>query len=258
MRRILMKKFIILAMNTLLLFLFSNISFAIPLTNWHEPYGSVLEDLTDEDDEYQRVRLSNPVLFYGTSYSRIYVNTNGSLTFTDRTDDYDVGSDFEDEYGPSIAAFWSDLDLSENEDARVFMTNSTIDGSIAYIFTWFEVPDYEDDDLLNTFQAIITEDGHVQLNFLHLDGVDMDEDPDEGVVGITDGTGDVFDYQTMDTWTFPRSRFSIGFEWDGEAYTRSEWDWDEVPASAPVPEPSTMFLFGIGLLGMAGLARKKR
>ncbi|MDO6693165.1 hypothetical protein Q4574_07700 [Aliiglaciecola sp. 3_MG-2023] len=225
------------------------------IPNWYNDFGTELTDLTDEDDLYQEVALSPIMSVYGASYNSVSVNTNGSLNFTETTDDYDVGDEFEDDYGVSIAAFWSDLDPSENDDARIFQNTSVFDGQNAYIFTWFEIPDYEDEDLLNTFQAIITESGDIQLNFLSLDGVDPDEHPDEGVVGISDGSGSNFDYQTMDTWDFPRSEFSIGYTWDGNDYTRSEWSWDQPVA---VSEPSTLIVLSLGLLGLARLRSNKK
>ncbi|WJG09065.1 PEP-CTERM sorting domain-containing protein [Aliiglaciecola sp. LCG003] len=192
---------------------------------------------------------------YGTLYNSVSVNTNGSLNFTYSNDEYDVEDDFEDDYGVSIAAFWSDLDLEENYDARIYQNSGVFGGQDAYIFTWFEVPDYEDNDLLNTFQAIITANGDIQLNFLSIDGVDPDEDPDKGVVGISDGSGSNFDYQTMDIWDFPRSEFSIGYTWDGNDYTRSEWSWSDRVA---VSEPSTLMVLSLGLLGFVRIKRNKK
>jgi len=186
-------------------------------------------------------------------YSLAY---NGSLNFTVANYSRDVGGDFKDDHGPSIGAFWSDLDPRGHVDARIYMNNSTFNGDDAYIFTWFNIPDIYNNDLINTFQAIITETGQIQLNFLSLDGVDHRGHLEAGVIGISDGSGSDFDYQTMDTWTFPRSGFSIGYALDNGTYVRSEWDWE--PSAAPVPEPSTLILLGIGLLGFAGVNRRKK
>jgi hypothetical protein len=224
------------------------------IPNWYTDFGVELTDLTDEDDDSQIVTLSPSMQIYGNLYNSVSVNTNGSLNFTDFTDDYDIGDEFEGDFGVSLAVFWSDLDPSENDDARIYQNSAVFNGQDAYIFTWFEIPDYEDNDLLNTFQAIITANGDIQFNFLSLDGVDPDEEPDEGVVGISDGSGSDFDYQTMDTWSFPRNEFSIGYTWDGNDYTRSEWSWSD---STAVPEPSTFMILSLGLLGLVRIRKNK-
>ncbi|MCD4719145.1 MAG: PEP-CTERM sorting domain-containing protein [Desulfobacula sp.] len=46
--------------------------------------------------------------------------------------------------------------------------------------------------------------------------------------------------------------------WGGGSFTEPEIDAVGGFSSAPVPEPTTMLLFGLGLLGLAGVSRKKQ
>lgn len=59
------------------------------------------------------------------------------------------------------------------------------------------------------------------------------------------------------TWTFAATVFGsptyIGADDSQWSYSASAYSVSE----SPVPEPATMLLFGIGLLGMAGINRKK-
>lgn len=43
-----------------------------------------------------------------------------------------------------------------------------------------------------------------------------------------------------------------------ETYFATSWELTEKPTSSPIPEPSTMLLFGTGVLGLIGYARRKR
>lgn len=48
----------------------------------------------------------------------------------------------------------------------------------------------------------------------------------------------------------------LGIDWDWDSYIRLDAASFSVQ-TAPVPEPGSMFLFGAGLVGLAGIARRK-
>ena len=53
----------------------------------------------------------------------------------------------------------------------------------------------------------------------------------------------------------------MALNWDnptgGGSHPDNELVSDPAPAPVPVPEPATMLLLGSGLIGLAGLARRK-
>lgn len=62
--------------------------------------------------------------------------------------------------------------------------------------------------------------------------------------------------RTFDYSEFGERRWSVRWDFGGYAYDNSVYMENE--DHNPVPEPATMVLFGIGLIGLAGVSRKKR
>jgi hypothetical protein len=90
-------------------------------------------------------------------------------------------------------------------------------------------------------------------NYIYRAGQEVQYDP-EGKDGEGDGTWGIFgDWLTfyipwLDDWNGVEV---FGFHW---AMTCAN---DVIEGAAPVPEPATMLLLGTGLLGIAGVGRKK-
>jgi len=59
----------------------------------------------------------------------------------------------------------------------------------------------------------------------------------------------------MDLYSFPNYRLIAGGR-TGGAFANI--DLDNIRVGNPIPEPTTILLFGIGLLGMAGVGRRKK
>ncbi|MGR3317755.1 MAG: PEP-CTERM sorting domain-containing protein [Candidatus Anammoxibacter sp.] len=139
------------------------------------------------------------------------------------------------------------------------------------VFTWNEVGTNEDELALVTFQAQLLADGTIIFGYNGIfdgQGEDLIDSLDEGiVVGISPSLG--FDPGTTD--------LSAGTPFDlslGTTYYEV-WGWDEFDpfndlfdldqtnvifsaSSEPVPEPATVALMGIGIVGLIGAGYRKR
>ncbi|MBT4178471.1 MAG: PEP-CTERM sorting domain-containing protein [Candidatus Marinimicrobia bacterium] len=219
---------------------------------WESDYGT-WSDLSEEDDDSEEYSLGFDFVFYGQSYNSVYVNSNGALHFddSDDTDDYEVGDDIEDGYDPTIASFWADLDPDEGGD--IYYNTLGSSGNMRFVVTWDDVYDYEE-EFYNTFQVILFENGLIQFGYQQLNG--SGDDDGEDVIGVSQGDGTHFTYfiaaDGNENGIYPDGQ-NLFFNWNPVTL-----NYDMTASTAPVPEPTTILLFGLGILGFAGVSRRKK
>ncbi|KGJ88573.1 PEP-CTERM sorting domain-containing protein [Thalassotalea sp. ND16A] len=222
---------------------------AAPITpSWESNYG-VLSDLSDDDDNNELFDLGFDFTFYGTDYDEVYGSTNGSLFFDDE-EDYGIGSDIEDSYGPMIAAFSADLCPECDSDSEIYTNTLGTAGDMRFIMTWLNVIDYEE-ELYNSFQAILFESGSIQVNYLELNGSGQDNGDD--VIGVSSGNGTNFNYfiadDGNDNGIYPNGQ-SFLYNWNAGSANYDLAVENLSTSTVSVPEPSTLAIFVLGFMGL--------
>ena len=127
------------------------------------------------DDDTIEVPLGFSFPFQGDSYSSVFVNSNGNLTFGSGDTDF---SESVSEFlagQPRIAPVW--IDLSPNQGGQVTVEFDA--GSATVVFNG--VPQFlAGDD--NTFMATMRADGSYTIEYGNVDAT-------EGLAGTTEGSG---------------------------------------------------------------------
>jgi hypothetical protein len=127
------------------------------------------------DDDYEEVALPFAFPFQGTSYTSIFVNSNGSLTFGSGDTDYSESvSEFLNDQ-PRIAPLWDDLNPSSAGSITVSQTASSWTVSFEGVPEFFST-------IGNTFAVTLTAGGDIEIAYGATAGND-------GLVGITPGGG---------------------------------------------------------------------
>lgn len=140
--------------------------------------GDLLAGLGDDDTRH--ISLPFPFPFYGKSYTDIYVNSDGNLSFTagdttatSRSLGFFVGG------VPRIGVLLDDLDPTRaRAGSGVFVESAADHASVR----WLEVPEYSSftSGLGQIFQATLFPDGRIELTYQQVTALDA-------VVGITPG-----------------------------------------------------------------------
>lgn len=135
-----------------------------------DPNGGSSVSLSDDD--YESRSTTQPVLLYGTSYSTLYICSNGRVTFGSGSTDYteSIGEHFEI---PGISMLWDDLNPANGGTIRYTEYADRV------VVTFNNVPEYSSTGS-NTFQCELFFDGVIRQSWL---GVDSNDN----IVGLSAG-----------------------------------------------------------------------
>ena len=119
----------------------------VPFTNGTAPY------YRNDDGSSPLINLPFTFNFYGTSYTSVFINNNGNITFNRGLYGFIAGGFPAGNDTVMIAPFWADVDTRAPLSGLVYYKIT----STAMIVKWDTVGYFsQQDDKLNTFQLIIT------------------------------------------------------------------------------------------------------
>ena len=103
-----------------------------------------------------------PVKYFGTTYTNLWVNNNGNVTFDANLDTYtpeslvNAAADANPPIGGIIAPFWADVDTRAPLSGLVTYGTNTVNGHAAFGANWVDVGYFEKhDNKLNAFQLVL-------------------------------------------------------------------------------------------------------
>ena len=127
--------------------------------------------------------------FFGTTYSGIYINSNGNISFGSAFTDYQT-ADLSSETTPLIAPFFSDVDITKG--GNIYWDLDPTAGTVT--ITWLNVAPYSGGGA-NSFQVVLTDTGggNFNVDFLYQDITWTNGGSNVAETGITDGAGNDFE-----------------------------------------------------------------
>ncbi|XP_038143525.1 uncharacterized protein LOC119785151 [Cyprinodon tularosa] len=132
----------------------------------------------EDDGSSQRISLRQNFTYFGKSYSQIYVNHNGHLTFEAPWRSYSPEQFPIDGGRDIIAPYWTDIDNRQSgnisyvqhtngsilqqvtQDINTYFLELNFNANWIFIATWYKVPYFQVDKTESTFQAVLASNGN--------------------------------------------------------------------------------------------------
>ncbi|MCG3267484.1 nidogen-like domain-containing protein [Yoonia sp. I 8.24] len=103
-----------------------------------------------------------PITYFGQTYTEIYINTNGLITFGAPVTSY-TPTGIDSITVPAIAPFWSDVDIRGTTDGDIYWDVDATTGKVT--ITWLDVASYGNNGTdRNSFQVILSDTGGDDLS----------------------------------------------------------------------------------------------
>ncbi len=117
----------------------------------------------NDDSSSTAVELGFNVSIGGRTYSRVYVNNNGNVTFNGPLASFIPSAISAGNYGPIIAPFFSDIDTRNPAASPVTYGQGVIGGRSVFGVNYLNVGEYPNGAILNRIQLILTDRSDVSI-----------------------------------------------------------------------------------------------